>query len=185
MTRLEATRSEAARARRPSPPRRPFSSALRDASRARGRAEVPSAEGPTAREGTAGPRRVAGRCLRPGGPPGEGERPGGPSAAAAPPSRDPASSAPAPSGSSLAAAVRAVPAAALAFQAQGNETLALDLGPALTVELRAAPAGVELVLRPAGALSRAAAAELPALLRALRARGVAVARAEVRARGPR
>jgi hypothetical protein len=83
----------------------------------------------------------------------------------------------------VAAAVRAVPAAALAFQAQGRAALALDLGPALSVELRAAPSGVEIVLRPEGALSRAAAAELPGLVRALRARGVAVARAEVKARG--
>jgi hypothetical protein len=81
----------------------------------------------------------------------------------------------------LRAAVRAVPAAALALRAQGGGALRLDLGRALSVELRAVPSGVEVVLRPDAALSRAAAAGLPGLVSALRARGVAVARAEVRA----
>jgi hypothetical protein len=84
--------------------------------------------------------------------------------------------------SSLRAAVRALPAAVEAARVAAGSQLALSFGPALGVELRAGPGGLELTLRPAAALDRAAAAELPGLVAALRARGLTVARAEVRAR---
>ncbi|HET8734372.1 MAG TPA: hypothetical protein VFM45_11450, partial [Anaeromyxobacteraceae bacterium] len=67
--------------------------------------------------------------------------------------------------------------------AAGRPALALDFGPALSVELRQRGEGVELALTAAAALAPAARAELPGLLRALAARGVPVLRAEVRQRG--
>jgi hypothetical protein len=76
------------------------------------------------------------------------------------------------------------------------DRIALEVGhladrPSLTVRLAAgagvrltrSPAGVEVVLEVAGARRREAEAELPALVAALRARGVALARAEVRTLG--
>jgi hypothetical protein len=81
--------------------------------------------------------------------------------------------------------LRALPVAIDASRVREGAPLSLSLGRALDVDLRAAPAGVEVVLRPDPRLARAAAAELPALVAALRSRGIAVARAEVRARGGR
>ncbi len=74
--------------------------------------------------------------------------------------------------------------------AQPAGTLALSFGTALTVDLRAGAQGLELTLHPARALERAARAELPGLVEALRARGLRVARADIRSRvagpaGPR
>jgi hypothetical protein len=83
----------------------------------------------------------------------------------------------------LRAAIRALPAAAEVVRARAGDRLELAFGRALSIELRAARGGVEIVLRPEAGLAREAAAELPALVRALRDRGVAVARAEVRRRG--
>jgi hypothetical protein len=84
----------------------------------------------------------------------------------------------------LAALVRALPAAVVTATAGLNGApLALSFGRSLEVELRSGAAGIELLLRPDPRLLRAAEAELPRLLAALRVRGVAVARAEVRARG--
>jgi len=85
-------------------------------------------------------------------------------------------------GAGLRAAVRALPVAVETFHARGGGALALELGRALSVELRSAPGGVQILLRPDAALSRVASAELPGLVGALRARGVAVASAAVRAR---
>jgi hypothetical protein len=82
----------------------------------------------------------------------------------------------------LRSAARALPVAVRARGVAGGAPLELALGSALSVELRSGPDGVELLLRPDASLARAARAELPALVRALRARGVAVGRAEVRAR---
>jgi hypothetical protein len=83
----------------------------------------------------------------------------------------------------LAAVARAVP---VAIAARGGladgAPLALSFGRSLDVELRAGPAGIELTLLPDARLSRAAEAELPRVVAALRQRGVAVARAEVRPR---
>jgi hypothetical protein len=83
----------------------------------------------------------------------------------------------------LAAVARAAP---VAIAARGGladgAPLALSFGPSLAVELRAGPAGVELRLLPDARLARAAEAELPRVVTALRLRGVAVARAEVRSR---
>jgi hypothetical protein len=75
--------------------------------------------------------------------------------------------------------VRALPPVIEAARLQDGARLALTLGGALAVDLRGGAAGVEVTLRPAAALGQAAAAELPALVAALRARGVRVARAEL------
>ncbi|MFO0584718.1 MAG: hypothetical protein U0229_20800 [Anaeromyxobacter sp.] len=105
---------------------------------------------------------------------------------ALPPPRQPlapADLAPEKEVASLRAAVRVLPVAVTAALLAHAPGLSLDLGRALSVELRPAPgAAVELVLRPAPALARVAAAELPALVKALRERGVRVSRAAVRAR---
>jgi hypothetical protein len=79
----------------------------------------------------------------------------------------------------LRAAVRALPAA-VAAHPMGS--LALSFGSALTVDLQVGAQGLELTLRPAPALERAARAELPGLLEALHARGLRVARADIRSR---
>jgi hypothetical protein len=81
----------------------------------------------------------------------------------------------------LAALARALPVA-IAAAAREGAPLALSFGRSLEVELRTSPGGVELVLRPEPRLERAAQAELPRLVDALRARGVGVARAEIRPR---
>jgi hypothetical protein len=83
----------------------------------------------------------------------------------------------------LRAVLRALPAAIDASRVRVGGPLSLSLGRALDVDLRAARAGVEVVLRPEPRLARAAEAELPALVASLRARGIAVAKAEVRVRG--
>ncbi|WP_242360437.1 MULTISPECIES: hypothetical protein [Anaeromyxobacter] len=81
----------------------------------------------------------------------------------------------------LRAIVRTLPAAIEAARVREGEPLSLSLGRALSVDLRRGAGGLELVLRPDAVLQRAAAAELPGLLETLRARGIVVARAEVRA----
>jgi hypothetical protein len=82
----------------------------------------------------------------------------------------------------LRALIRTLPVSVDAHRVREGAPLALELGQALSVELRRRPDGLELLLRPDASLVRAAAAELPAVVRALRARGLTVARAEVRAR---
>lgn len=82
--------------------------------------------------------------------------------------------------SELRAIVRTLPVAIEAARVREGEPLSLSLGRALSVELRRGAGGLEVVLRPDPTLQRAAAAELPGLLASLRARGIAVARAEVR-----
>jgi hypothetical protein len=82
----------------------------------------------------------------------------------------------------LAAVVRALPVAVEAARVRAGEPLALSFGRSLDVDLRSGAGGVELVLRPEPRLARAADAELPRIVAALRARGIAVARAEVRTR---
>ncbi len=83
----------------------------------------------------------------------------------------------------IAALVRALPAAVDAARVRDGAPLALSFGRSLDVELRSSGAGVEVVLRPEPRLLRAAEAELPRVVEALRLRGVEVARAEVRPRG--
>jgi len=78
----------------------------------------------------------------------------------------------------VAAIARAAPPLVTAH-GPGGAPLALSFGPSLAVELREAPAGVAVLLRPGPGLERAAEAELPRLVAALRVRGVSVARAEV------
>jgi hypothetical protein len=84
----------------------------------------------------------------------------------------------------LARAIRVVPPAAAILGPAGGAPLTLSFGRSLDVDLRATSAGVDVVLRPEPALVRAAEAELPRLVAALRVRGVAVARVEVRPRAP-
>ncbi len=83
----------------------------------------------------------------------------------------------------LRAVIRALPVAIHASRVREGAPLTLTLGRALDVDVRAGRAGVELVLRPDPRLARATEAELPGLVASLRSRGIAVARAEVRARG--
>jgi hypothetical protein len=82
----------------------------------------------------------------------------------------------------LAALVRALPAAIDAARVRDGSPLALSFGRSLEVDLRSGAAGIEVVLRPDPRLARAADAELPRIVAALRARGIAVGRAEVRPR---
>jgi hypothetical protein len=89
---------------------------------------------------------------------------------------------PRPEGTSeLRAVVRALPVAIEAARVREGAPLSLSLGRALSVDLRRGAGGLEVVLRPVATLQRAAAAELPGLVESLRARGITVARAEVRA----
>ncbi len=83
----------------------------------------------------------------------------------------------------IAALVRTLPVAIAAARAREGAPLALSFGRSLDVELRSGAAGVEVLLRPEPRLLHAAEAELPRVLAALRLRGIAVARAEVRSRG--
>jgi hypothetical protein len=78
--------------------------------------------------------------------------------------------------------VRTLPLAIQTFGVREGAPLALSFGRSLDVELRPAPRGVELVLRPEPRLARASEAELHGIVAALRARGIAVSRAEVRVR---
>ena len=82
----------------------------------------------------------------------------------------------------LAALARALPVTVHASRLDAGASLAVSLGASLDVELRSGGAGVELVLRPEPRLLRAAEAELPRVLAALRVRGVEIGRAEVRPR---
>jgi len=81
------------------------------------------------------------------------------------------------------ALVRSLPLSIDVARIRAGEPLAFSLGRSLDVEIRPALAGVEILLRPEPRLARAAAAEVPGLVAALRARGVSVARVEVRVRG--
>jgi len=87
-------------------------------------------------------------------------------------------------GAELARAIRVVPPAAAILGPVGGAPLTLSFGRSLDVDLRATSAGVDVVLRAEPALIRAAQAELPRLVAALRVRGVAVARVEVQPRAP-
>jgi hypothetical protein len=80
----------------------------------------------------------------------------------------------------LREAVRAIPPAIWAGRVGGGSVLELAFGRDLTVELRQVADGIELQLRASAGLARAARVDLPALVDALRARGVTVVRAEVR-----
>jgi hypothetical protein len=110
---------------------------------------------------------------------GDAERqaqPAAPPRPASPPATSRVDSAP-----ELRALVRTLPVVIEAARVREGAPLSLALGRALSVDLRRGADGLEVVLRPDAALGRAADAELPALIAALRERGIAVARAEVRA----
>jgi len=104
--------------------------------------------------------------------------------ATAPQPPSPGASAPEPiTAPELHALVRTLPLAIRTFGLRDGAPLELSFGRSLDVEIRAAPRGVELLLRPEPRLARAAEAELRSVVAALGAKGIAVARAEVRARG--
>jgi hypothetical protein len=103
------------------------------------------------------------------------------STSSAPPT-PPASTPAAADVAALRACIRALPAYLETARLADGARLSLDLGP-LGIDLRSGPAGLEIALRPPAALERAASADLPALLSALAARGLTVARAEVRIGG--
>jgi hypothetical protein len=75
----------------------------------------------------------------------------------------------------------ALDALALAARRGDRPSLELSIGREVRVTLVHAARGIEVVLDVRAGLRAAAEAEIPALVAALRARGVAVARAEVRA----
>jgi hypothetical protein len=131
--------------------------------------------------------RARGADARGRAPPPRGDRVPGEEAAGAahagPAPREPAPQPAAPA--ELAAVARALPPAIAAGATARGAPLALSFGPSLDVELRSTEAGVHVVLRPAPRLALAAEGELPRLVAALRIRGVAVARAEVRPRSGR
>ncbi len=83
----------------------------------------------------------------------------------------------------IAALVRTLPVAIAAARAREGAPLEISFGRSLDVELRSGASGVQIVLRPEPRLLHAAEAELPRVVAAMRARGIAVARAEVQARG--
>jgi hypothetical protein len=85
----------------------------------------------------------------------------------------------------LRAVVRTLPLAIQTLGVREGAPLALSFGRSLDVEIRSAPRGLELVLRPEPRLARATEAELRGVVAALAAKGIAVARAEVRVRGAR
>jgi hypothetical protein len=90
---------------------------------------------------------------------------------------------PEPSLPELREAARAIPAAIWAGRVASAPALELAFGPDLAIELRRGEGGLEVTLSVAPPLARAARADLPALARALEARGLRVSRAVVRARG--
>ncbi len=175
--------SEGGRPREAGEPRtRRFGDALRKAGREVKGARAPAAEGPTTAGRAATSRRSAadraddtlhGRR--------EGFRE---EARAADPQPPVAAARPAEpiSTPELRALVRTLPLAIQTFGLADGAPLALSFGRSLDVELRAVPGGVELVLRPELRLVKAATAELPRVLAALGAKGISVARAEVRVR---
>jgi hypothetical protein len=75
--------------------------------------------------------------------------------------------------------VRALPPAIHAAQVGDGRPLELSFGAGLRIDLRVGREGVELTLRPEARLARAAAAELPELVRALSAKGIRLARAGI------
>lgn len=88
----------------------------------------------------------------------------------------------APGAAELQACIRAAPPVIAASLRPNGAELALSFGAALSIDLRSGAQGLELTLRPASGLERVTRAELPGLVEALRARGLRVARAEVRPR---
>lgn len=168
-----ASRAEApAASRRPSEPRDRFEEVLARARRPpearREPADTmpPIAQRPTVRTPSRAAPEVRSRDAEPG-------------PAATPSIEGPKVGAP-PGICELQAAIRAAPPAIAAALRQAQPQLALQFGTALSVDLRAGAQGLELSLRPSPALERAARAELPGLVEALRARGLRVVRAEVR-----
>lgn len=114
-----------------------------------------------------------------------GMRPADPAFTGAPPPDRPAAGAHEPPGAAeLLAYVRAAPPVIAAALRPGGAELALTFGSALSLDVRSGAQGLELTLRPASGLERTTRAELPGLVDALRARGLRVARAEVRPRAP-
>ena len=80
---------------------------------------------------------------------------------------------------------RAVERIALLVNAGAAPSVTVELGRSLDVRIDQVRAGVEVTIRAVHGLSPLAEAELPRLVAALRARGIRVARAGVRARAGR
>lgn len=168
------------------PGARRFTEALGDARRGARKALPDAVAGRAAERSTSGARRAHAdrtsaelRERREGF--GEAEQRQAPTPASAMTVGQPASPSHVEAAPELRAIVRTLPVAIEAARVREGEPLSLSLGRALSVELRRGVGGLEVVLRPDPTLQRAAAAELPGLLASLRARGIAVARAEVRA----
>jgi hypothetical protein len=155
-----------------------------DAALARARSDR-EGRGTRRAEGPVVPRRKEPSARSsPAGPGGARPQGGSPSSAlGAPPlssgSRTPVQHGAAPALPELREAARAVPTAIWAGRLQGAAVVELAFGRELSVELRQGAGGIEIAVRTDAALARAARADLPALVQALRARGVEVARAEV------
>jgi len=88
-----------------------------------------------------------------------------------------------PAPPALARAIAQVTPAVEAFWREGRQAVVLDFGRALGVELRCEAGAVVVALSVPPDLAGAARAEVPGLVAAVAARGVMVARAEVRRRG--
>jgi len=161
-------------------PRRRFADVLARAGegRAGDRAKAPAPKGRTPGSGPAPPMRRKAPFETDKRP--DDSPPGG-SPAAGP---GPRGSLEASGAAELRACLRAAPAVIAASLRPGDAELALSFGAALSLDLRSSAQGLELTLRPASGLERVTRAELPGLVEALRARGLRVARAEVRPRAP-
>jgi hypothetical protein len=148
--------------------------AARDATSARGRIEATGREA-TARGSGADPDAVL--------PDRRGSFSEEQRVAPAPPApRPPELTAAAAAPAELRALLRTLPLAVDARGLRDGAPLTLSFGRSLGVELRSGAGGVEVVLRADARLARACERALPALLAALRRRGVPVARAAVRSR---
>lgn len=85
-----------------------------------------------------------------------------------------------PSLPELREAVRAIPPAIWSGHLAGGSAVELAFGRELSIELREVSGGIALAVRAGEGVARAARVDLPALVEALRQRGVTVVRAEVR-----
>jgi hypothetical protein len=97
-----------------------------------------------------------------------------------PPIRTAESPAPSPTAANLAAAVERLALALARRDRLEGPALEMQFGASLRIRLTSSQRGLELSLAVDRAVAGLARAELPALLRTLRDRGIAVARAEVR-----
>lgn len=176
----EALPARAVRTQRPPP----FGAALARASwpAAVGARDTSSPPGPTTRAGVLGERRRVAdhgelvlRCRREESDLPAGGAPPDAAAVAHPPGADVAAATP------LFGAAAVAQVSLLVARSGGRTSVELALGRGVSVAITRTPRGVEVFLHAPPGARRAAEAELPALIGAVRARGVTVARAGVRA----